>query len=382
MLPQQSLMLRVAAEAIRDAGWDPKLALRTGVLIGIGLDLNTTNFHLRWSLADRAGSGTGSWVWACLRGALARWVEELREAAGPPLTANRTMGSLGGLVASRIAREFRIGGPSFTVSCDETSGIQALAIAVEWLRRGELDAAIVGAVDFAGDPRAVLARRRLQRESSGSTSSRPDRVGFRRGRLPGPETARRRTNATAIGSMPDPSGPRLPIGGWLADWGWFATPPIPPDRGRVRGRCSGGARRDREGGSLPPSPDPAVGPHRGPTESRTVLAEEPCRGAAPSGSPCIEPGRQCLHVILEEPPSPEFPPPSLPRTGATRSARAGWACSRSRPTTTRDSPIASRNCRRLGRESPAEPIDSLARRWWRRHPNDPRLRLGAGDRRR
>ena len=68
------------------------------------------------------------------------------------------MGSLGGLIASRIAREFRIGGPSFTVSCDETSGIQALAIAVDWLRRGELDAAIVGAVDFAGDIRAVLAQ--------------------------------------------------------------------------------------------------------------------------------------------------------------------------------------------------------------------------------
>ena len=68
------------------------------------------------------------------------------------------MGSLGGLIASRIARELGIGGPSFTVSCDETSGIQALAIAADWLIRGELDAAIVGAVDFAGDIRGVLAR--------------------------------------------------------------------------------------------------------------------------------------------------------------------------------------------------------------------------------
>ena len=33
-----------------------------------------------------------------------------------------------------------------------------MAIAVDWLRRGELDAAIVGAVDFAGDDRAALAR--------------------------------------------------------------------------------------------------------------------------------------------------------------------------------------------------------------------------------
>ena len=78
--------------------------------------------------------------------------------SAPALTANRTMGSLGGLIASRIAREFRIGGPSFTVSCDETSGVQALAIAALWLERGELDAAVVGAVDFTGDIRALLAR--------------------------------------------------------------------------------------------------------------------------------------------------------------------------------------------------------------------------------
>jgi len=67
------------------------------------------------------------------------------------------MGSLGGLVASRIAREFRIGGPSFSVSCDETSGTQALQIAMDWLDRKELDNVIVGSVDLAGDLRAVLA---------------------------------------------------------------------------------------------------------------------------------------------------------------------------------------------------------------------------------
>ncbi|HKI17937.1 MAG TPA: beta-ketoacyl synthase N-terminal-like domain-containing protein, partial [Isosphaeraceae bacterium] len=71
------------------------------------------------------------------------------------------MGSLGGVVASRIAREFQIGGPSFSISCDENSGIQALAIAADWLERRELDAVVVGAVDFAGDIRAVLARAQL-----------------------------------------------------------------------------------------------------------------------------------------------------------------------------------------------------------------------------
>ena len=54
MMPQQTLMLRVAAESIHDACWDRSLGLRTGVLIGIGLDSSATNYHLRWSLADRA----------------------------------------------------------------------------------------------------------------------------------------------------------------------------------------------------------------------------------------------------------------------------------------------------------------------------------------
>ncbi len=131
MQPQQSLMLRVAAAAIADARWDSRQALRTGVLIGIGLDLNTTNFHLRWSMAEESRTWNESLGLELAGPDLTRWIDELRRSAGPALTANRTMGSLGGLIASRIAREFKIGGPSFTVSCDETSGIQALAIAAD-----------------------------------------------------------------------------------------------------------------------------------------------------------------------------------------------------------------------------------------------------------
>ena len=157
MLPQQSLMLKVAAEAIEDSAWEPGLGLRTGVVIGLGLDQNTNNLPAPL-VARRPGCPLESELNLGLSDVeLDAWVDKLREAIAPPLTANRTMGSLGGLVASRIAREFRIGGPSFSVSCDETSGTQALQIAASWLRSGELDAAIVGAVDLAGDMRAVLA---------------------------------------------------------------------------------------------------------------------------------------------------------------------------------------------------------------------------------
>src|SRR5262249_41021711 len=53
MLPQQLLALLVAAEAIADAHWNENELLQTGVFIGLGLDMNTTNFHFRWSLLNR-----------------------------------------------------------------------------------------------------------------------------------------------------------------------------------------------------------------------------------------------------------------------------------------------------------------------------------------
>ena len=165
MLPQQSLMLHVASEALLDARWNDQLALSTGVLIGIGLDLNTTNYHLRWSLAGQVRQWNRTLELGLAPEDLEEWIDKLKNAAGPALSANRTTGSLGGMVASRIAREYHIGGPSFTVSCDETSGIQALAIAADWLRRGELDSAVVGAVDLAGDLRVVLARQQLLRRA-------------------------------------------------------------------------------------------------------------------------------------------------------------------------------------------------------------------------
>ena len=154
MLPQQSLLLRVASEAIADAGWAEGTRLRSGCLVGLGLDLNATNFHVRWSLREKAREWDARLGLGLDDEALAAWAGELREGFGPALSANRTMGALGSIVASRVAREFRLGGPSFTVSAEETSGLRAVDVACGMLRRGELDSALVGAVDLPTDPRS------------------------------------------------------------------------------------------------------------------------------------------------------------------------------------------------------------------------------------
>jgi acyl transferase domain-containing protein/3-hydroxymyristoyl/3-hydroxydecanoyl-(acyl carrier protein) dehydratase len=172
MLPQQLLMLQSAAAALADAGIDREGNLDTGVFIGIALDLGSTTFSYRWTVPQRLAGWSaelGIAPDAAERGA---WCAALQEAASPPLTANRTMGALGNIVASRIAREFRCGGPSFTLSSEESSGIRSLAAAVRLLQQGELDRAVVGAVDLAGDLRAVLGQH-ADRPFSPTGSARP-----------------------------------------------------------------------------------------------------------------------------------------------------------------------------------------------------------------
>jgi acyl transferase domain-containing protein/3-hydroxymyristoyl/3-hydroxydecanoyl-(acyl carrier protein) dehydratase len=158
MLPQQLLMLEVAANALEDAGLTEltkEQQCRTGVFIGIALDLNTTNFHFRWMQKKYARVWLQSLGITLNEDELNEWLTKLRDACGPALSANRTMGALGGIVASRIARAFRIGGPSFTISAEETSGLRALESGLRALQQDELDQVIVGSVDLASDLRAV-----------------------------------------------------------------------------------------------------------------------------------------------------------------------------------------------------------------------------------
>ncbi|NOX58353.1 MAG: acyltransferase domain-containing protein [Planctomycetes bacterium] len=159
-LPQQMLMLQVVRDALDDAGFEQSaLGERFGCIIGMSLDANASNYHLRWAIPTLARGWANSLGLELSDDEFAAWVVSLQAEASPPLTAGRVVGSLGGMVASRIAREFGIGGPSFTMSADVNSGLRALELGARMLQRGELDGVIVGAVDLPGDVRRVFADR-------------------------------------------------------------------------------------------------------------------------------------------------------------------------------------------------------------------------------
>jgi acyl transferase domain-containing protein/3-hydroxymyristoyl/3-hydroxydecanoyl-(acyl carrier protein) dehydratase len=142
ILPQHILLLKAAKGALEDANINPRPssdeALRhlMGCAIGIEFDYGATDFHLRWKINHLD--------------------EKLKNALSPPLTFNRTLGALGGIVASRVAREFKLGGPCFTLSAGAASGIKAIETGVHSLSRGETSVFICGCVDLAGDIRQFV----------------------------------------------------------------------------------------------------------------------------------------------------------------------------------------------------------------------------------
>ncbi|MBX9626881.1 MAG: hypothetical protein K2X82_23980 [Gemmataceae bacterium] len=149
-LPQQLLMLNVAAAALDDCRSADPDPTNTAAFIGLGLDPNTTNYHLRWSVLASGGREPPD---GRDQGAHA---PRSPDQASPSLTANRVMGALGSIAASRVARAFGLGGPSHTVCSEEASAARAVELGVRALQAGEIDRALVGGVDLAGDPRLVL----------------------------------------------------------------------------------------------------------------------------------------------------------------------------------------------------------------------------------
>ena len=162
MLPQQLLALQSAAAAIADARLSEEGRDRVGVFLGVAFDLAITHYDLRWTMETTADAWAKAKGWLLGSAERSSFIASLRDASGPALTANRVMGGLASVAASRVAREFRLGGPSFTVSAEENSGLKALEAAVRALQRGEVDAALAGAADIAGEARALAGAHALK----------------------------------------------------------------------------------------------------------------------------------------------------------------------------------------------------------------------------
>ncbi|HJL16616.1 MAG TPA: beta-ketoacyl synthase N-terminal-like domain-containing protein [Sandaracinaceae bacterium LLY-WYZ-13_1] len=129
-LAQQTWLASAALDALGDAPVDPA---RTGVFVGMQCDAEVARWGVRWRLPEGAPTA-------------------LRDRFAPALSAAAVLGTMPNVPANRLNAALDLRGPSHTVSAEELSGVRALEVAARALRAGDLDAALVGAVDLCCEP--------------------------------------------------------------------------------------------------------------------------------------------------------------------------------------------------------------------------------------
>jgi len=171
MHPQQSLLLKVADDAIIDSGL--KEHANVAVLVAMETELAIhqclSRWDVEWQIKD-ALKQSGIVLTDAEEKQLIKACKSsmyFREGKTAP---SEFTGFIGNLIASRISALWDFSGPSFTVSAGANSTFKALEIAQNMLSAGEVEAVVVGAVDFAGGVENVLLR---NREEAVNNSNKP-----------------------------------------------------------------------------------------------------------------------------------------------------------------------------------------------------------------
>ena len=157
--PQQALLLKVADQAIIDAGL--KEHQNVAVLVAMETELAIHQCLARWDVhwqVSEALAKNGIVLTQTQEEELIRLCKSSvyhREGKTAP---SEFTSFIGNLMASRVTALWDFSGPSFTVSCGDQSFVKALEIAQNMLSMGEVEAVVVGAVDFAGGIENVLLR--------------------------------------------------------------------------------------------------------------------------------------------------------------------------------------------------------------------------------
>lgn len=167
-IPQQLLMLKVADRAIDDAA----LARGQNVAVIVAMNTDPTLHRFRgrcdllWQI-DAALAQQGSPLTA---GEKAELIALAKSSIYPAATAAQYASLIGNIMAGRIAAQWDFSGPAFTVSTQENGTFHALAVAAGLLADKSVDAVVVGAVELAGSPEAILLRNQQWPVNSGAQS--------------------------------------------------------------------------------------------------------------------------------------------------------------------------------------------------------------------
>lgn len=159
--PQQALLLKVTDNAIKDANL--KEHSNVAVLVAMETDLAIhqclSRWNVEWQIKDALEHSDLQLDEGSERELINLVKKGVHNREGKT-TPSEFTSFIGNLMASRISALWDFTGASFTVSCGENSVFKALEIARNMLTKNEVDAVVIGAVDFSGGVENVLLRQK------------------------------------------------------------------------------------------------------------------------------------------------------------------------------------------------------------------------------
>ena len=167
LIPQQLLALKVADGAIRKAKIEPG----TNVAVIVAMETELALHQMRGganlnSLFNHYYSGNNT-LSQEQRNEL---IHIAQNSIHKMAQVNQYTSFIGNIMASRISSVWDFSGPAFTISSDENSVFKALEVAQMMLDSGEVDAVVVGAVDFSAGLENVLLRNMQNKINTGEAT--------------------------------------------------------------------------------------------------------------------------------------------------------------------------------------------------------------------
>ncbi len=174
--PQQTLMLKVADNALKDAGFDPKSQNSANVAVIIAMESELAIHHYlgRWDMGwqvEQALKNANLELNPAKKQAFQELAKNLiYEHTEKKSSAGQHTSFIGNIITARISSLWDFTGASFTISSGENSTFKALEIAKSMLANGEVEAVVIGAVDLAGGFENTISRNKLTPVGNGNFS--------------------------------------------------------------------------------------------------------------------------------------------------------------------------------------------------------------------
>ena len=168
LIPQQLMMMKVADNAILQAGLTE--GSNVAVLVAMGLELDLHQYRGRVNLTTQIEESLNEQGINLTPEQQDELTNICKESIASPAQLNQYTSFIGNIMASRISALWDFSGPAFTVSSEENSVYRCVELAQNLFATSDVDAVVIAAVDLAGSFENISLRQRYGAVSENATS--------------------------------------------------------------------------------------------------------------------------------------------------------------------------------------------------------------------